>query len=201
MAVNNGERLNALENSHRAVHAKLDQLVQAMGAGAPPGLIVDAKGQPIYPGAPTPVPEPNERIATAVATSDSTTNLLAVLLPFLKQPAPVAPPPSPWAGVIELIIPVLVEKLLDRPDPIAQFAAMKDLIEPGMTDQVMAATLPTLMPAVIAKMMGGAGEGKSGAKPGEMTDAFKQALGDIDPEDLFKLIASQAKADGGDSAS
>lgn len=199
-STNTHERMSALEQGMHSMHDMMATLTRTLNGGARPTTgVVDANGVP-YVSSPLPDPATNERAVTAVATSDSTTNLLAVLLPFLRQQVPPPPPPSPWAGLVEVLAPILIEKLLDRPDPLEQFAKIQELITPGMSDQVMAATLPALMPALVAKLTGETDgkKGEEGSK-GDLADAFKKALGGLDPADLLKLAASQAEADGGDS--
>lgn len=194
------ERMNALEHSHKVIHQKIDHLLTSLSGDLPTGTaVVDANGTP-WTATPAPEAVPNER--HVVSTHDGTTNLLAVLLPFLKQQAP-PPPPSPWAGLIEVLAPILIEKLLDRPDPLEQFARIQELIQPGMTDQVMQAALPALMPALVAKLTGeSSGDGKKGepSGKGDLADAFKAALGGLDIEDLVKLAQGQADPDGKDGA-
>lgn len=196
------ERMSALEHGMHGMHGMMKQVLEAVGGGETTIFdnlrqrIVDNKGAPWAP-TPTPVPTPNERTVTAVATSDSTTNLLAVLLPFLKQQAPPPPPPSPWGGLVELVVPAIIKYLLDRPDPIEQFAKMQELLSPGMADQAMTLAMPELMKGLVGKLTGEGGD-KKGTDKKDLADAFKAALGGLDPADLLKLAKEQAKADGGD---
>ncbi len=188
---NNQGRLEALEHSHQMLHNKLDQ---ALGTTTPsvPGepLLVDAYGRPV-------VPAQNERKPAPVAVNQAA-ELVKLLMPLIKAaqaPAPVAVAPGfDWAPVLAAVIPALIERLFDRPDPIEQMAAIKELMSPDMGETAMTA----LMPALIAKMT--AGGGGAAANPGEVQDAVKQALAGIDPAILAQFAALQAGADGADGA-
>lgn len=184
-SMNNGQRLDALEHSHSSMHAKLDQLLTAFGA---PDLgLVDAQGRPVT-AAPNPTPA-----AVAAPTRTPTADLLAVLAHMQAQQNPRPAPQMDWGPVLVAVAPILIEKLMERPDPIEQLAALKELSDPAMTDQMMSLALPLIM----AKM-GGAGAPAANPAPGGMNDAISAALGSIDPSVLASIAASQASADGPD---
>lgn len=182
----NAQRLDALENSHRTLHAKLDQLVGAVGGTPHPAGLVDAQGRPVAAMA-APAAAPNRR------SDDSTADLLAVLLPHVTAQRLAPPPPPPaadWSKVLELCLPIVLERMLDRPDPIAQMAQLKELIEPDMTEQVMGMAMPLIM----AKMSGAGAAPTGGASDGG------NPLAGIDPALIAQLLASQAPPHGGDGS-
>lgn len=185
--MNNGQRLDALEHSHSSMHHKLDQLLTAFGGGADLGL-VDAQGRPVT-AAPNPAP-----VAAPVQRSP-TTDLLAVLAHLQGQQNPRPAPQMDWGPVLVAVAPILIEKLMERPDPIEQLAALKELSDPAMTDQLMAMA----MPLVMAKMSGG-GAPPAGNPAGGMQDAISAALGSIDPAALAALAAGQAGPNGPDGS-
>lgn len=183
--MNNGQRLDALEHSHSSMHAKLDQLLTAFGA---PDLgLVDAQGRPV-----TAAPNPTPAQAAAPARTP-TADLLAVLAHMQAQQNPRPAPQMDWGPVLVAVAPILIEKLMERPDPIEQLAALKELSDPAMTDQMMSMAIPLIM----AKM-GGAGAPAGSPPPGGMNDAISAALGSIDPSVLASIAASQASAHGPD---
>ncbi len=181
---NNGTRLDALEHSHANLHGKMDQVITALGGNAEGGAAIvpgtfDAYGRPVvammHPHATN---NPGENAQT-----------LKMLLPLLQRSQ--APPPRiDWGPVLAVLLPVLVERLLDRPDPIEQMAAMKDMMQPDMSELMMGLLGPVLM----AKMGGGAAA-LAGPQEEVSADAIAAALG-IDPATLAALIASKAGANG-----
>ena len=132
---------------------------------------------------------------------------LRLLLP-LVQKAQQQPRSFDWGPVLIAVLPALVERLFDRPDPIEQIAAMKELMDPGMGEQLMG----MMMPLMMAKMSG-AGGGAMGALPAapeasngepseeaakakEMHDQLQEALNSLDPATLAAFAKSQAPANG-----
>ncbi|HDZ21923.1 hypothetical protein LCGC14_0784540 [marine sediment metagenome] len=196
-------RIAALENSHRDLHAKMDQIVAALGGGAEVGSGIvpgtfDAYGRPVV----AMLNQAHNNPANGNAET------LRLLLPLVAK-AQQQPRSFDWAPVMIAILPPLIERLFDRPDPIEQIAAMKELIDPGMGEQLMGMMAPLMM----AKMAGGPG-GAMGAMPApaptkkgepdaaeaakakDMHDQLQQALDSLDPATLAAFAESQAPANG-----
>ncbi len=182
---NNGTRLDALEHSHANLHSKMDQVITALGGNSDAGATIvpgtfDAYGRPV-------VAMMNPHATTNPSENAQTLKMLLPLLQRAQKPAPTID----WTPIMVALLPVLVERLMERPDPIEQMAALRDIMQPDMTEQMMG----LLGPMVMAKM-GGAPGGPAAADQGEMQSAIAAALQGVDPTALAAFAASQTPTNG-----
>ncbi len=169
---NNGERLDAIETALAQIAAQLGTPGGASGSGGNQEvLLYGADGKPLGAGA--------------------AAGVTVVQVPK-QAPAAVAAPAVNWTPIITALIGMVgatLPTLLQRPDPVAQMAALMEVLADAQENKSETAeTIAALTPLVM--MMKGGGPAPANGNGGGSADGQVQAI-------IRAVAAAQASSHGG----
>lgn len=176
------ERIEALENSHRTIHKKLDALVGTVAPSAASPLLLDARGREVVTG-----------VSTA-ASSDPNAEMFRVAMAHMSRPPAPPEPKTDWMPLVTAVVPLLLAKLLDKPDPIAQISALKELAA-GDEDPMMN-MMTAMMPLMMKRMEQSKDNEKGGMSEEDIAASVAKALSGISPAVLRGIAGGKAQANG-----